>query len=268
MFTNAYVFSLGDRLRRSVVYPLKIGALAVPVAIAAALSVVSTSATGRDVTLTWEPSTTPEIGGYDVHWGPASGDYPHSVDVGITTTYTLDALDPAQTYFIVVTTYDPSGSYESDFSNEVSVIGSGTDGSTSDGSTTDGSTTDGSTTDGSTTDGSSSDGSTTAADTTAPYVTVSSPESGSTVNGSITLSAFATDDVGATEITISADGMVQCAGVSYATCDWHAGKAGAGNHTISATARDAAGNVGTHAVTVAVPQKGGGKGKGNGNRKK
>ncbi len=50
-------------------------------------------------------------------------------------------------------------------------------------------------------------------------------------------------------------------GTSYATCDWHAGKAGAGTHTISARAQDAAGNVGTDAAEVTVPEKGGGKGK-------
>jgi hypothetical protein len=235
------------------------------------------------VTLAWDPSTTTEIGGYDVHWGPTSGDYPYSVNVGVTTSYTLTALDPAQGYYIAVTAYDPSGNYESDFSNEVLVAaigpdgsdtggsetdGSGTDGSGTDGSGTDGSGTDGSGTDGSGTGGSGTGGSGTAEDTTAPYVTVSSPESGSTVKGNITLSAFATDDVGATEITISVNDVVQCTGSSYATCEWHAGKAGSGNHTISATAKDSAGNVGAHAVTVTVPQKGSGSGKGNGKPKK
>ncbi len=159
------------------------------------------------------------------------------------------------------TTTDGSGSGGS------SSGGSGSGGSGSGGSSTGGSSTDGSTADGSSGDGSSTDGSGTGGyygsveDTTPPYVTVSSPEPGSTVNGNITLAAFATDDIGATEIVISVNDEVQCAGSSYATCDWHAGKAGAGNHTISATARDAAGNVGAHAVTVTVPEKGKGNGK-------
>ena len=74
------------------------------------------------LTLAWDPNTEPDLSGYQVYYGTASGEYVDSIDVGNITTYRLDDLLDGVTYFIAVTAYDTSGN-ESDFSNEVSGIG-------------------------------------------------------------------------------------------------------------------------------------------------
>ena len=65
-----------------------------------------------------EPS--PELGGYNLHWGPSSGNYTSSVDVGSQTTYNVTGLTEGQTYYFAVTAYDNAGTLESAPSNEVS----------------------------------------------------------------------------------------------------------------------------------------------------
>ncbi len=71
------------------------------------------------LTLAWDPNTEPDLFGYLVYYGTASGEYVDSIDVGNITTYRLDDLLDGVTYFIAVTAYDTSGN-ESDFSEEVS----------------------------------------------------------------------------------------------------------------------------------------------------
>ena len=65
-----------------------------------------------------EPS--PELGGYNLHWGPSSGNYTSSVDVGSQTTYNVTGLTEGQTYYFAVTAYDNAGTLDSAPSNEVS----------------------------------------------------------------------------------------------------------------------------------------------------
>ena len=74
------------------------------------------------LTLAWDPNTEPDLAGYRVYYGTASGVYVDSVNAGNTTTYRLDGLLDGVTYYIAVTAYDTSGN-ESDFSKEVSGIG-------------------------------------------------------------------------------------------------------------------------------------------------
>jgi hypothetical protein len=75
------------------------------------------------LTLAWDPNTEPDLAGYRVYYGTTSGEYVDSIDVGNITTYRLDDLLDGVTYFIALTAYDTSGN-ESDFSHEVSGIGS------------------------------------------------------------------------------------------------------------------------------------------------
>ncbi len=74
---------------------------------------------GRDITLAWNASTSPNVGGYSVHYGLSSGNYPNKVFVGNQTSYTLFGLDGGRTYYIAVTALEANGTGESDFSNEV-----------------------------------------------------------------------------------------------------------------------------------------------------
>ena len=76
---------------------------------------------GRDITLTWDASTSPNVGGYRVHYGLSSGNYPNKVFVGNQTSYTLSGLDGGRTVYIVVTALESNGTGESDFSDEIVV---------------------------------------------------------------------------------------------------------------------------------------------------
>lgn len=76
---------------------------------------------GGTIRLAWDPNTAPNLAGYRVYYGPASGVYSHSTDVGNVTTYILTGLTKGQTYSIAVTAYDTSNN-ESGYSNEVSGV--------------------------------------------------------------------------------------------------------------------------------------------------
>ena len=107
-------------------------------------------------------------------------------------------------------------------------------------------------------------GSTGSEDTNPPIVTITSPASGSTVSGNVSLSAFATDEGHVTEVRIYVDGALKCAGGTNVSCRWNSGKVGPGSYTITATAKDQAGNTGENEVSVTVvakSRKGGGRGK-------
>ena len=95
-----------------------------------------------------------------------------------------------------------------------------------------------------------------APDTTAPTVSITAPTNGSTVSGASTvLSASAADNVGVTGVQFKLDGanLGSALATSPYTTNWDTTSASNGTHTISATARDAAGNVGTSSnVSVTV----------------
>ena len=57
--------------------------------------------------------------GYRVYWGTATRTYGTSAQVGATTGYTIDKLEPGRTYYFAVTAYDATGA-ESAFSAEAS----------------------------------------------------------------------------------------------------------------------------------------------------
>jgi hypothetical protein len=89
---------------------------------ATSLAVVVTVANGStQVSLAWDPNTEPQLAGYKVYVGTASGVYTTAIDVRNVTTYTVASLPPGQTYYFAVTAYDVSG-FESGFSNEVSAV--------------------------------------------------------------------------------------------------------------------------------------------------
>jgi PKD repeat protein len=70
-------------------------------------------------TLQWDPNPEPDLAGYELHYGRASGAYSEITDVGNVTTSKLTGVEDGVTYYFAVVAYDTSGN-RSDFSNEVS----------------------------------------------------------------------------------------------------------------------------------------------------
>ena len=90
-------------------------------------------------------------------------------------------------------------------------------------------------------------------DTTPPAVAVTSPASGATIAGTTAISATATDNVGVAGVQFKVDGANVGAEDTTApySVPWNTASAASGPHTVSAVARDAAGNV-TTSASVAV----------------
>src|SRR5439155_27220049 len=92
-------------------------------------------------------------------------------------------------------------------------------------------------------------------DNSPPTVSISSPTSGASVPGTITVSASATDDVGVVGVQFKVDGVNLGAEVTTApyAVSWNTTTASNGAHSLTAVARDAAGNTATSsAVSVTV----------------
>src|SRR5437016_6295513 len=70
------------------------------------------------VPLAWDPNPEPDIAGYILYCGTASGTYTNSIDVGNVDTAGVSGLFNGLTYFFVVTAYNTAG-LESDPSNEI-----------------------------------------------------------------------------------------------------------------------------------------------------
>jgi Bacterial Ig domain len=96
-------------------------------------------------------------------------------------------------------------------------------------------------------------------DTTPPSVAVTSPTGGSTVSGTVTVSATASDNVGVVGVQFKLDGGnlgAEDTTAPYAV-SWNTTTATPGSHTLTAVARDAAGNSTTSSpVTVTVSSGG------------
>lgn len=92
-------------------------------------------------------------------------------------------------------------------------------------------------------------------DSTAPVVTLIKPVNGSVVSGTVAVGASATDNAGAAGIaqTLSINGTVvaKASGGSL-SYSWNTRKAKAGSYTLTATARDGAGNTSSQTVQVSI----------------
>ena len=98
-------------------------------------------------------------------------------------------------------------------------------------------------------------------DTTPPTVTMTAPANGATVSATVTVSADASDNVGVAGVQFQLDGANLGSEVTSApySISWDTTTASNGTHSLTAVARDAAGNRGTAAaVTVTVSNGGGG----------
>jgi hypothetical protein len=81
--------------------------------------VSSQQALSGSVSLQWDAKTDAGLSGYKIYYGTASRTYILSINVGNTTTYTVNNLS-AGTYYFALTAYYTSTEVESGFSNEVS----------------------------------------------------------------------------------------------------------------------------------------------------
>ena len=91
-------------------------------------------------------------------------------------------------------------------------------------------------------------------DSTAPAVTLTAPGDGANVSATVTVTAAASDNVGVVGVEFLLDGAalgVEDTGAPYSV-SWNTRTAANGAHTLSARARDAAGNRTTASVSVTV----------------
>ncbi|HJU44099.1 MAG TPA: Ig-like domain-containing protein [Vicinamibacterales bacterium] len=90
-------------------------------------------------------------------------------------------------------------------------------------------------------------------DTTPPTVAIAAPAAGATLRGAVTITANASDNVGVTGVQFKVDGVNLGGEDTTApySVSWNTTTAAGGAHTVTAVARDAAGNTAT-ATTVNV----------------
>ncbi len=90
-------------------------------------------------------------------------------------------------------------------------------------------------------------------DTEPPSIMFLSPANGAMVSGIVAVQVTASDNVGVTSVSIAVDGAALCAltGAPY-SCSWNTMTVANGAHTLTATARDAAGNTATASIAVTV----------------
>jgi hypothetical protein len=95
-------------------------------------------------------------------------------------------------------------------------------------------------------------------DTTPPTVTITYPISGAIVSGDITVIASASDNIGVSNVEVYLDDITKLGEDNTAPYDipWDTTQTGEGQHTLTAIARDIAGNTTTsQAVTVTVDNR-------------
>ncbi len=93
-------------------------------------------------------------------------------------------------------------------------------------------------------------------DTTAPTISLTAPANGATVSGTITVSATASDNVGVVGVQFLLDGANLGAEDTSSpfSVAWNTSTATPGSHTLTARARDAAGNTTTSTTTTVTVQ--------------
>lgn len=90
-------------------------------------------------------------------------------------------------------------------------------------------------------------------DVTNPTVTITSPDNGSTVTGTVNIAVNATDNIGVSSVSFSVDGIgVSHDNTSPYNFSWNSSTVSTGIHTLTVTARDAAGNTASSSIQVTV----------------
>jgi hypothetical protein len=75
-------------------------------------------ATAADITLAWDHNSEPDLAGYKLYLGNSPRNYTETIDLGLTTQYTISNLIDGTVFFFTLTAYNQKG-FESSFSNEV-----------------------------------------------------------------------------------------------------------------------------------------------------
>jgi hypothetical protein len=88
------------------------------VALTSVLLLFPVATFGDEVSLAWDANNEPDLAGYNIYYGTASGDYSRRIDVGNTSEYTVVDLDEGVTYYLAATAYDQKGN-ESAYSEEL-----------------------------------------------------------------------------------------------------------------------------------------------------
>jgi len=89
---------------------------------------IGSTGEGGLITIAWDPNKEPELAGYRIYYGTASGSYKRCVDIGNPPKspsglieYTLSGLDKGKKYYIAVIAYEKNKD-TSGFSSEVSGV--------------------------------------------------------------------------------------------------------------------------------------------------
>ena len=83
-----------------------------------AILAIAGIAQAATVQVTWNPNTEPDLSGYKLYHGTASGQYGEPVDVGNVTEHVMEITPQhGATYYFALTAYDTSGN-ESGYSDE------------------------------------------------------------------------------------------------------------------------------------------------------
>jgi hypothetical protein len=83
-----------------------------------AILAIAGIAQAATVQVTWNPNTEPDLAGYKLYHGTASGQYGEPVDVGNVTGHVMEITPQhGATYYFALTAYDTSGN-ESGYSDE------------------------------------------------------------------------------------------------------------------------------------------------------
>jgi hypothetical protein len=83
-----------------------------------AILAIAGIAQAATVQVTWNPNTEPDLSGYKLYHGTASGQYGEPVDVGNVTGHAMQITpEYGATYYFALTAYDTSGN-ESGYSDE------------------------------------------------------------------------------------------------------------------------------------------------------
>jgi PKD repeat protein len=84
------------------------------------LLAIPVRALAANVTLAWDPVSSPVLSGYTLHHGNSAGNYTTTIDAGGALSWTVSGLVEGSTYYFAVRAYDTSG-VPSDYSNVVAV---------------------------------------------------------------------------------------------------------------------------------------------------
>jgi hypothetical protein len=79
---------------------------------------VTASTSDVNINLNWQANSEPDLSGYKVYYGNSSRSYGPSIPTGNVTNYTIDNLEPGNTYYLAVAALDSAGN-ESGYSAEV-----------------------------------------------------------------------------------------------------------------------------------------------------